>query len=38
MNPTGIFKDYLKNFIPDSNKLFISGNYNYILLKKVKVN
>ncbi|CAB4492540.1 hypothetical protein RhiirA1_538356 [Rhizophagus irregularis] len=28
MNPTGIFKDYLKNSIPDSNKLFISGHSN----------
>ena len=27
-NPIGIFKDYLKDFISDSNKLFISGNCN----------
>jgi hypothetical protein len=30
-NPTGIFEDYLKDFIPDPNKLFISGNYNDLL-------
>ena len=31
-NSTGIFEDYLKDFIPDPNRLFISGNYNNSLL------